>query len=167
MNAAKVIDAEEVVREQLLALLDGSNAHMPFDMIVAEMPIEAANRKPPHFNYTPWHLLEHMRRAQNDILEFINDPDYETPPYDEFWPAEDEMADEAQWRQTVEKFRAGLEEAKALVVSPTTDFYGPIPHARDYTIYREILLIADHNAYHLGELAALRQILNVPPPDKW
>jgi hypothetical protein len=167
MNAEKVVDAEKVVREQLLDLLAGSNAHMPFEMIVAEMPIDAANVKPPHFNYTPWHLLEHMRRTQNDILQFIKDPDYETPPYDEFWPSGDEIADEAQWRQSVEKFKAGLNEAKALVASPATDFYGPIPHAPDYTIYRELLLIADHNAYHLGELAALRQVLNVPPPDKW
>jgi hypothetical protein len=167
MNAEKVIDREEVVREQLLALLDGENAHMRFDTVVAEMEIEAANTKPPHYNYTPWHLLEHMRRAQEDILWFIKEPGYKSPSYDEFWPAEDERATESQWRDSVERFRAGLEEAKRLVQSPATELYGPIPHAPGYTIFREILLLADHNGYHLGELAALRQVLNIPPPERW
>jgi uncharacterized damage-inducible protein DinB len=167
MVALKVIEAEEILREQLLALLDGSNAHMPFDMVVAEMPIEAANLKPDNFNYSPWHLLEHMRRAQEDILQFIKDPDYASPPYDEFWPAVGDKADESRWRQSVAEFRAGLDAAMAMITSPTTDFYGPIPHAPDYTVIREILLIADHNAYHLGEMITMRQILGVPPPDKW
>jgi hypothetical protein len=165
--SVRVIDREEVVREQLLALLDGENAHMDFATVIAGMDMEAANTRPPNFNYTPWHLLEHMRRAQEDILKFIKDPAYRTPPYEEFWPGADEVTDEAGWRRAVEQFQAGLEEAMALVRSPSTDFYGPIPHASEYNIYREILLIADHNAYHLGELAALRQVLNVPPPGRW
>lgn len=167
MVTEKIVAKEEVVRNQLVALLDGENAHMGFEAMVAGMPIEAANARPPHFNYSPWHLLEHMRRAQADILKFIRDPSYKNPPYEEFWPGEGETANESQWRRSVGQFRAGLDEATALVRSPETDLYGPIPHAPRYTIFREILLIADHNGYHLGELSALRRVLNAPPMESW
>jgi uncharacterized damage-inducible protein DinB len=160
-------EAEKTMRKQLLELLDGKNAHMDFNMIVAEMDSEAVNRRLPHFNYSIWHLLEHMRRAQKDILKFIKNPDYETPPYSEFWPDQDERADAPQWHESVKQFRAGLDNALSLVQDPETDFFGPIPHASDYTIFREILLIADHNAYHLGELMTMRQALDILPPEKW
>jgi hypothetical protein len=167
MDAAQVVDAEKVIREQLLALLNGGNAHMPFDMIVAEMPIKAANTRPPHYSYTPWHLLEHMRRAQYDILEFMRNPDYESPPYEEFWPDEEETADESQWQESVALFKADLEAVMDLVRKPDMVFGTSIPHAPDYTFIREFLLVADHNAYHLGEMASLRQVLRVPPPERW
>lgn len=167
MDTELAIDEEQVIREQLLALLSGANAHMPFDMVVAEMPIKAANTKPPHYNYTPWHLLEHMRRAQYDILEFVRNPDYESPPYEEFWPGETETADEATWQESVARFGADLAAVMDLVRAPGMVFSASIPHAPDYTFLREFLLVADHNAYHLGEMAALRLILRVPPPGRW
>lgn len=167
MDAVHVVDAEQILREQLLALLSGGNAHMPFDMVVADMPIKAANTKPPHYNYTPWHLLEHMRRAQYDILEFVRNPDYESPPYDDFWPDEEKKADRAQWRESVARFKADLKTVMELVRSPETPLEAVIPHAQNYTYIREFLLVADHNAYHLGEMASLRQVLRVPPPERW
>jgi hypothetical protein len=160
--------SDALIRQQLLALLNGAQAHMTFDMIVADMPLQASNTKAPHFNYTPWHLVEHMRIAQHDIIEFVLDPDYQSPPWPEgFWPAEDEVADEDSWQESLALYRRDLERVLDLVRAPKTDFFAPIPHARDYTIFREILLVADHNAYHLGELITLRQVLNLPPPDKW
>jgi uncharacterized damage-inducible protein DinB len=168
MDAANVVKKEKkILGEQLVALLDSGNAHMTFDPIVAKMPLAAANTRPPHFNYTPWHLLEHMRRAQLDILKFIKDPDYASPPYEEFWPDQEEKATAGKWRRSVSDFRAGLDQAMELARAPETDFFSPLPHAPDYTIFRELLLIADHNAYHLGELITLRQFLQVPPPEKW
>jgi hypothetical protein len=159
---------KDILRDQLLALLDGGHAHMPFDMIVAEMPLGATNSKPPNFNYTPWHLLEHMRLAQHDILEFIRDPEYQSPPWPEgFWPPEDKTTDEAGWQRSVSRFQADLAAIRELVRSKDTDFFAPIPHARDYTIFREVLVVADHNAYHLGELITLRQVLHALPPEKW
>ncbi len=157
----------KALREQLVALLDGGNAHMTFDLIVAEMPLAAANTKPPHFNYTPWQLLEHLGRAQLDILKFVKDPDYVSPPYEEFWPDPEEKATAEKWRRSVAGFRADLDKAMALARSPETDFFSPIPHAPDYTIFRELLLIADHNAYHLGEFMAIRRFLDVQPPENW
>jgi len=158
---------KKVLREQLVALLDGGNAHMTFNLIVAEMPLAAANTRPPHFNYTPWQLLEHMVRAQRDILEFVKDPDYVSPPYAEFWPDPEEQATTKMWQLSAAEFRAGLDEAIALAGAPDTDYFSPLPHAPGYNIFRELLLIADHNAYHLGELITLRQFLNAPPPEKW
>jgi hypothetical protein len=159
---------DALIRQQLLALINGAQAHMTFDMIVEDMPLAAANTKPPHFNYTPWHLVEHMRIAQHDILEFVLDPDYKSPPWPEgFWPEEDEMTDEAGWQKSVVGYLKELRRVEELIRAPKTDFFAPIPHAPDYTIFREILLVADHNAYHLGELITLRQVLNAVPPDKW
>ena len=167
MKTISLPQAEKSMRQQLLDLLDGKNAHMSFDMVIAEMDTGDINSKLPHFNYTIWHLLEHMRRAQKDILEFIKNADYETPPYSEFWPGQDETADAQPWIESAAHFRDGLDEALALVQEPETNFFGPIPHAPDYTIFREILLIADHNAYHLGELMTMRQVLDILPPEKW
>jgi len=168
MDEARIGKSEKkVLREQLVALLDGGNAHMTFDLIVAEMPLGAANTRPPHFNYTPWHLLEHMVRAQRDILNFVKDPDYVSPPYEEFWPDREELATAEKWQRSASEFRSGLDEAISLARAPHTDFFSPLPHAPAYTVFRELLLIADHNAYHLGELITLRQLLKVPPPEKW
>jgi uncharacterized damage-inducible protein DinB len=168
MDETNVVKNErKVLREQLVALLDGGNAHMTFDLIVAEMPLAAANTRPPNFNYTPWQLLEHMCRAQRDILQFVKDPDYVSPPYEEFWPDPEELATSADWQRSAAAFRAGLDEALALAGAPDNDFFSPLPHAPEYTIFRELLLIADHNAYHLGELITLRQFLKAPPPEKW
>ncbi len=156
-----------VLRNELMALLNGGNAHMGFEDAIVGFPRKAINDKPPHVNYTFWHLLEHMRRAQYDILEFIRDPDYVSPDYSEFWPAPDMEANSGQWKKTVSAIRTDLKSAIKIVMAPETDFFSPIPHAKDYTIFREILLIADHNAYHIAELLALRQVTNIAPPKRW
>lgn len=158
---------DNVLREQLLALLRGGNAHMGFDEAIASFPAKHINTKLPNFNYTFWHLLEHMRRAQKDILEFVRDPSYVSPDYAEFWPDPDEKAVESQWKKTVRYFHADLKAVEELVKNPGTDFFGPIPHARDYNIFREVLLVADHNAYHTAEIITLRQALGISPPTKW
>lgn len=156
-----------VLVDELLALLRGGNAHMGFDEAIADFPLEAINKKAPHFNYTLWHLLEHMRRAQRDIIDFVRYPDYVSPDYSEFWPPKNARADESTWKQTVSDFRSDLKAAEKMVVDPKTDFFSPIPHAKDYTVFREILLIADHNAYHISEFLALRQVLGMSPENKW
>jgi hypothetical protein len=151
---------DKVLREQLLALLRGGNAHLGFDDAIANFSLEHINTKPPNVSYTPWHLLEHIRIAQWDILEFVRNPNHVSPQWPEgYWPAPDEQADEARWQQTIDKFKADLQAVEDLVQNPDTDFFGPIPHAPDYTIFREVLLVADHNAYHIGEFAILRQVM--------
>lgn len=155
---------DNVIREQLIALLRGGNSHMGFDNAIAEFPIEHINKKAPNVSYTPWHILEHMRITQWDILEFILNPEHISPPWPEgYWPTHDTQANEAQWQKTISDFRSDLKTLQELVADPNTDLTAPIPHAKDYTILREILVIADHNAYHTGEFAILRQVMKTWP----
>lgn len=155
------MESDKVVREQFLFLLRGGNAHMNFDQAVADFPIQNINTKPPNVSYTPWYLLEHLRIAQWDILEFIRDPKHVSPTWPEgYWPPENEEADQAQWEKTISDFQADMETLQDMVVDQQVELYAPILHAPDYTILREILLVADHNAYHVGEFAILRQVMD-------
>lgn len=158
------VDSDAVTREQLLALLRGRNAHMTFDDAVADFPMEHVNTRPPKVPYTPWHLLEHLRIAQWDILEFIRNPDHVSPEWPEgYWPPPDTETDAAGWHETIDAFRADLRAVQEIAKDPETNLFAPIPHAPDYTIFREILLVADHNAYHVGEFAILRQVMQTWP----
>jgi hypothetical protein len=153
---------DQVVREQLNHLLRGGNAHMTFDQAVADFPTQAINRQPPNIPYTPWHLIEHLRIAQWDILEFIRNPDHISPDWPVgYWPHPDQKAGWTQWENTIQLFQADLKALQDLVTEPNTDLYAPIPHAPTYTIFREIVLVADHNAYHIGELAILRGVMGL------
>jgi len=155
------VDADRVVREQLLFLLLGGNAHMTFDQAVADFPMERINSLPPKVSYTPWHLLEHIRIAQWDILEFTRDPNHVSPQWPEgYWPQPDEQADEVKWEKTNNDFRADLRALQDMVEDSGTDLYVPLGHATGYTVLREIMLVADHNAYHIGEFAVLRQVMD-------
>ena len=159
---------DKELRKQLLALLRGGNAHMGFDEAVAKFPFKYINKKPPNVPYTFWHLLEHMRIAQKDILEFIRNPNYVSPEWpDEYWLPKDQKAVKSQWVKTINDFRADLQSVQDFVIDPKTDLFAPIPHAKKYTVFRELLLVADHNSYHIGEFIILRQTTGISPPDKW
>ena len=161
------MDNDKVLRDQLVALLGGGNAHLGFDNAIADFPFNYINSKAPEVTYTPWHILEHMRIAQWDILAFIRDPDHVSPSWPEgYWPAPDSVANQSQWEQTISGFRRDLRALQELVRNLSTDLLAPIPHAPDYTILREILVVADHNAYHIGEFAVLRQVMATWPANK-
>ncbi len=158
------MDADQALREHLLALLRGGQAHMTFDQAVADFPLDHINRRPPHVPYTPWHLLEHLRRTQRDILDFIRDPQYREPSWpDEYWPPRAQDADTEAWASTIRAFQEDLQALEALVRDPATDLYATVPHGQGQTILREILVVADHNAYHIGEFAILRQVMQTWP----
>jgi hypothetical protein len=151
---------DEVIREQLLALLRGGNAHMSFDQAVDGFPMDKINAQPPNLPYTPWHLLEHIRLAQRDILDFIRDPAYVSPEWPAgYWPPKGEKADEARWRRTIEEFRADRRELEKIIKDPDTDLTATMPQGQKYTVLREILVAADHNAYHMGEFGLIRGAL--------
>ena len=151
---------DEVVREQLLALLRGGNAHMSFDQAVADFPKGHINVQPLDLPYTPWRLLEHIRIAQRDILDFIRDPNYVSPEWPVgYWPPPGEEADEGRWRQTIEGIRADRKELEKIVNNPDTDLSAPMPQGEGYNVLREILVAADHNAYHIGEFALMKEVL--------
>ena len=154
---------DDLVRKQLAALLGGGNAHQRLDQIAADFPETGMNTHPAWSQeYTPWRLLEHIRIAQWDILEFIRNPEYESPPWPEgYWPPEGTRANRAEWQQTLSAIRKDTQDLLDIVHDPHTDLYAPIPHAPDYTIFREILVAADHFSYHLGEFGLLRSALRL------
>jgi hypothetical protein len=156
----EMTQTDSIIRKQLIELLRGENAHMTFSQAVADFPLQAANQQPPNVPYTPWQLLEHIRIAQWDILEFIRDPDHESPDWPKgYWPEEGEQADQARWQQSIDQYVADRRALEAIVRDASTDLTAPIPHAQDYTILREILVVSDHSAYHIGEFATLRQVM--------
>jgi hypothetical protein len=161
------MNEKDLLRTQLLELLRGGHAHMSLDQAVEDFPMEAINTPPPEVPYTPWHLLEHMRISQWDILEFIRDPAHVSPQWPEgYWPARDEKADPAKWEATLSRFRADHQDLDSLVEDRRTNLTADLPHAPGYSVLREILVVSDHNAYHIGEFAILRQVMQTWPVDR-
>jgi len=156
------------LREQLVALLSKRQAHLSFDDAVADFPLEKINTRPPSVPYTFWHLVEHLRIAQWDILDYIGNSDYVTLKWPEgYWPDPAAEADEATWNQSIHTFKSDLQALVEIVDNPNTDLYAQIPHgAPGHNILREVLVVADHNAYHIGELAILRQVMGLWPAER-
>jgi hypothetical protein len=157
----------DILREQLLALIDGRGAHMPFDAAVADFPDDAINRMPPNVPYTPWHLIEHLRITQRDILDYIQSRSYLPPNWpEEYWPARDATVTSQQFAQTVAGFKSDSRALHELVADPATDLLATIPNTPGHTILREVRVVGDHNAYHIGEFAILRQVMRTWPPGR-
>ncbi len=157
------MNPDETLRQQLVNLLLKRQAHMLFEDAVADFPPQHINGRPPGVEYTFWHLLEHLRICQYDILDYIRNPHYEAPNFpDDLWPSRDAETDLAGWQQTIDRFLADRQALVDIVQNPQTDLYAQIPHGWDgHNILREILVVADHNAYHLGELGILRQVMGL------
>ena len=133
---------------------------MGFDEVIAGFPAKLRGVKPKSLLFTAWSLLEHMRFAQWDILEFSRNPKYIEPKFpDDYWPASDAPPSDAAWKKSVVMFRRDLRAMEKLVKSPKTNLFARIPWGDGQTILREALLVADHNAYHLGQLVMLRRLL--------
>jgi hypothetical protein len=153
---------EDRLREHVLELLNGGSAHIDFERAVADIPVAKRGAKLPGLTHTPWRLLEHMRIAQWDILKFSTDPAHVSPEFpDGYWPEGDAPPDPSAWERSVDAFRADLQAMKDLVADPKVDLFAKIPHGDGQTVLREALLVADHNAYHLGQLTAVRHLLGV------
>jgi hypothetical protein len=159
-------DPHKPLREHLLYLLQGGGAHVSFDKAVADIPPNLRGRTVPPAPHTPWRLLEHMRIAQWDILEFSRNPKHVSPPWpDGYWPSGDAPLDDGAWDRAVESFRSDVAGMCALVADPATDLFASIAHGDGQTILREALLVADHNAYHLGQLVVVRRLLGCWPEE--
>ncbi len=148
------------VREQVLALLKGGNAHVSFDNVFKDFPANLRGVKPNGAPHTAWQLLEHMRIAQWDILEFSRSAKHVSPEWPGgYWPKTEKPPDENAWKKSLASFKRDLKAMEKLVADPKTNLYTRIPHGTGQNIYREALLVADHNAYHLGQLVLLRRLL--------
>lgn len=152
--------SDQALREHVLYLLHGGGAHLNFDQAIADLPVELRGAKVSGVPHTAWRLLEHLRICQWDILEFSRNSEHVSPDFpDGLWPDGDAPPSDEAWDQSVEAFRADLQAMIDLVSDPDTDLFASIPHGEGQTILREALLVADHNAYHLGQLVFLRRCL--------
>ncbi len=154
------MDQDQMLREHVLYLLRGGGAHVDFESVIADFPIESVHRKIKHLPYTAWAVVEHMRIAQWDILEFSRSANHVSPKWPEgYWPAAGKGSGADLWNESVEGFSADLKQMEVLVSDPAIDLLAPIAHGDGQTILREALLVADHNSYHLGVLVTMKRIL--------
>jgi hypothetical protein len=152
--------SDAVLREHLVKLLSGSEAHADFETAIKDLPVELRGKTPKGAEHSPWELLEHLRIAQWDILEFSRNPKHESPKFpDGYWPDRKAPADEKAWDKSVQAFRKDLKAFCEMVSDESTDLFAAIPHGDGQTILREALLTADHNAYHLGQFILVRRLL--------
>jgi hypothetical protein len=151
---------DQQLREHLVYLLDGGGAHAKFGDVVSDIPENLRGVKPDGLPHSAWMLLEHLRIAQSDILEFSRNPKHESPKWPEgYWPESEAPPSTAAWNKSIQQFRKDLKAMQDLVTNPKTDLYAKLPWGDGQTILREALLVADHNAYHIGQLVDLRRLL--------
>ncbi len=150
----------ETLRQDLLTLLRGGRAHVTFDRAVAGLPVALRGRRPRGLPYSPWQQVEHIRICQWDILEYIRNPSHVSPEWpDGYWPQDPAPPSTTAWARSLRAYREDLRALEALVADPGTDLEAPLPHDPETTILHEVLLVADHTAYHLGQLIVLRRLL--------
>ncbi len=153
-------DQDAALRQQLIELIKGGNAHTDFKKAIEDFPGELRGKRPKGSPHSPWELLEHMRLAQLDILEFSRNADHKSPEWPEgYWPETAEPPDPKAWDRSVNGFCQDMKSMCELIADVGSDLYSPFPHGTGQTLLREALLVSDHNAYHLGQLVLLRRIL--------
>jgi hypothetical protein len=150
------------LRKHLLELLDGEHAHASFDDVVADFPAPLRGEIPKGLPHSAWMLLEHMRMAQWDILDFSRNSKYKAMKWpQDYWPKTPAPPGATAWEKSVKSFRDDLDSMKKLVSGPKTDLFAKIPWGEGQTVLREALLIADHNSHHLGQLIDVRRLLGI------
>jgi len=153
---------DKTLREHLLYLLRDGGAHAGFEQAIGNWPVQLAGAKVANFPHTAWMLLEHMRIAQWDILEFSRNPKHKSPKWPEdYWPISEAPPTEKAWQQSIASFKKDLGAMAQLVANPRADLYAKMPWGNGQTLLREVLLVADHNAYHLGQLIMLRKCIGI------
>ncbi len=146
------------VRQQLIDSLRTGNAHLSFEQAVASFPVEKINHFPANVPYSYWHLIEHVRITQRDILDYMIDGAYSEPHWpDDYWPSREATTDQSGWEATIAAFLDDRERLIAIIENPETHLAAPLPANPEHTVLREMLVVIDHNAYHIGEFAILRQ----------
>ena len=151
---------DQSLRDHLLYLLSGEGAHAKFEDVIDEFPEKLRGGKMKDFPHTAWMLLEHLRIAQWDILEFSRNGKHKSPDFPSgYWPKTEAPPSAAAWNKSVRDFQSDLKAMKDLVANPKSDLHAPFPWGDGQTLLREAMLVADHNSYHLGQLVTLRRML--------
>ncbi len=153
-------DPHHALREHILELLKGGHAHTTFDDAIKDLPPKLRGAKPENFPHSPWMLVEHIRIAQWDILEFSRNAKHKSPKWPEgYWPKTTEPPSAEAWNESVEQVRRDSKMMSDLAKDPSTDLFAKIPGGDGQTILREALLVADHNAYHVAQIVDVRRLL--------
>ena len=152
-------------RDHLVRVLDWDDAHVTFDRAVEGIPADKRGARAAGFEHSSWQLLEHIRIAQEDILDFCINSAYAHAMRwpDDYWPRDPAPPGPAAWAESLEAFRRDGESLKQLVADPSLDLFAKIPHGTGQTCLREVLLVADHNSYHVGQLVLVRRLLGIWP----
>ena len=151
---------DKAVRKHLLWLLRGGHAHVHFDRAVAGLPVRLQGKRPGGLPYSPWQLLEHVRLSLWDMLEFSRDRAHVSPKWpDSYWPKDPAAPNASAWAKSVAAIRRDMRAMERMMANPRTDLYARIPWGTGQTVMLEALQIADHNAYHLGQLLVVRRLL--------
>ena len=151
----------DALRDHLKRILDWQDAHVSFDVAVENVPSKFRSVKPKGFPHSLWQLVEHIRLCQLDILEFCRNPDYAELEPEDYWPRKSAPPTKNAWDDSIAAYSDDRKALKKLVADPKLDLFAPIPHGTGQTYLREILLVADHNAYHVGQVVALRRLLGI------
>jgi hypothetical protein len=154
----------EQLRKHLEKLLDWGDAHADFDSAVEGVPVKLRGVRPQGLPYSLWEILEHLRIAQGDILDFCINPEYREPNFADLWPGKPDLPSSNAWEKSIAKFRADRKALKKLARDPDIDLFAKIPWGSGQTYLRELLLVADHNAYHTADLIAARRVLGIWRP---
>ena len=153
---------DAAVRELLSKMLAWEDAHVGFDAAVANIAPDMRSTQPAGLPYSPWQLLEHLRRTQHDILDFCRNPDYRELSWPaDYWPPSPAPPSASAWDESVNAFRRDRKALQELAADSQIDLIATIPHGTGQTYLREIVLTADHTAYHVGQLVAVRRLLGI------
>jgi len=153
---------DRALRQHLLYLLNEGGAHATFDAVIGDWPVQLAGAKLANFPHTAWMLVEHLRIAQWDILEFSRNPKHMSPAWPKgYWPGAEAPPSEQAWTASIAAVKKDLRAMAGLIADPSVDLYAKLPWGDGQTVLREALLIADHNAYHIGQLAMLRKSIGI------
>jgi uncharacterized damage-inducible protein DinB len=156
------MSSDAPLREQLRKMLAWDDAHVGFDKAVEGIPAELRGKQPDRAPYSPWQLLEHLRIAQHDILDFCRNPKYHEMKWpDDYWPSSPAPKSAADWDESVRQFHEDLKALQDLAADRSIDLFAKIPHGSGQTYLRELLLVADHTAYHVGQLIVVRRLLGI------
>ena len=154
----------DAIRDHLVRLLDWREAHVEYDAAVDGIGPEHRGKTPPGLPYSPWQLIEHIRIAQNDILDFCLNPSYREKKWpDDYWPSYHAPPSDAAWDESVASYVRDRDALKQLVADPKIDLTAKIPHGNGQTYLREVLLVADHTSYHVGQIVLVRRLLGIWP----
>ncbi len=151
----------DILRKQLVSAMEGSGSHIDFDSAVDNFPPELRSVTPSGAPHSAWELVEHLRIAQRDILDFSRDPaEYKERKWpEEYWPQNSAPPSEEAWKDSVDAFKADRQELNNLMKDPQRDLWKAFPHGDGQTLLREAVLLANHNSYHLGQLVFLKKML--------